>query len=250
MSRNGTSPHTPLFFKKPRIIFTTLLAAVLCLGSVLVVFGGEREMTDPIQEVTLNIAVTGLIFLYLSLLALLPFSWMKDGVDENCHRAPLFFKKPRIIFTTLLAAVLCLGSMLVVFGGEREMTDPIQEVTLNIAVTGLIFLYLSLLALLPFSWMKDGVDGNCHRAPLFFKKPRIIFTTLLAAVLCLGGGFVLFGGHFALLNPINGLTLNIAVTGLIFLYLSLLALLPFSWKRMKDSMNDKTYEQDNQRNGQ
>lgn len=93
-------------------------------------------------------------------------------------------------------------------------------------------------------------NGTSHHTPYFFKKPKIIFTTLLATVLFLGGGFVLFGGHFTLLNPINGLTLNIAITGLIFLYLSLLALLPFSWKRMKDSMNDKTYEQDNQRNSQ
>ncbi len=81
-------------------------------------------------------------------------------------------------------------------------------------------------------------------------NPKMIFYMLLSTVVFLTVGFVLFGGYHAIMDPIRGLSLNIVITGLIFLYLSLLALLPFSWKRMKDGMNDKTREQDSQRNGQ
>ncbi len=222
-------------------------------------------LLNPIDGLTLNITITGLIFLYLSLLALLPFSWLrakgdaddgtrKRGNQEKSRFIPYLFNKPKIILTALLATLLFLGGILVYFGSYHKMMDPIKEVTLNITITGLIFLYLSLLALLPFSWLRakgDADDGTRKRGnqeksrfiPYLFNKPKIILTALLATLLFLGGILVYFGSYHKMMDPIKEVTLNITIIGLIFLYLSLLALLPFSWKRINYGVNNKTNKQ-------
>ena len=226
-------------------------------------------LLNPIDGLTLNITITGLIFLYLSLLALLPFSWLRakgdadDGTRtrkrsnrEKSRFIPYLFNRPKTILTALLATLLFLGGILVYFGGYHKMMDPIKEVALNITITGLIFLYLSLLALLPFSWLRakgDADDGTRTRKrsnreksrfiPYLFNRPKTILTALLATLLFLGGILVYFGGYHKMMDPIKEVALNITITGLIFLYLSLLALLPFSWKRINYGVNNKTNKQ-------
>ena len=216
-------------------------------------------LLNPIDGLTLNVTITGLIFLYLSLLALFPFSWLRAKGDVTRKRGdrgksrfiPYLVSKPKVILTVLLATLLFLGGILVHFGGYHKTMDPIKEVALNVTISGLIFLYLSLLALFPFSWLrakgdvtrKRGDRGKSRFIPYLVSKPKVILTVLLATLLFLGGILVHFGGYHKTMDPIKEVALNVTISGLIFLYLSLLALFPFSWKRINYSVNDEASKQ-------
>jgi len=69
-----------------------------------------------------------------------------------------------------------------------------------------------------------------------------LFWMLVGSVIFLTGGFILFGGYIIFIKPIEILSLNLAITGCYIIYASVLIMLPFSWKRMKYSMNDKSYQ--------
>ena len=85
----------------------------------------------------------------------------------------------------------------------------------------------------------------------FFSNAKTRFWLLLGSVIFLTIGFILFGGWvvflkpFADMQPIYTLKLNMAIIGLIFLYFTLISMMPFFFFSMHDMMKDKPGKHDN-----
>ncbi len=154
-------------------------------------------------------------------------SFSADGVTAG------ILCNPKVIVLALAATMIVTASLLDAFGGyfyDRDEADVDQSLrlALDITLTTLIFLYVGLLARLFPALSGHRLEG------LLFYRPRITFGVLAGVVCFLSAGFLLFGGGVVMTSPARGMTLNMVITGCILLYLGLLALVPYAWKRMKD----------------